>query len=404
MSRLLADWISSYIEFCRNTESPLSYHTWSAISTIASTLQRRVFMRWGHDIIRANQYIVLIGPAGQTRKAGPIKMSARFLNEASVQISSNKLTLEALIHRMQDKPEQYIEEDTRAMRLHCSMACISDELSVFLGEANVPLLAALTDLYDSPDTWKYETKSKGEEKVAGVCINLFAGSAATWLPHILPREAIGGGFTSRVIFVVEQHKRQIIADPNLNPPDMELYKALVHDLQQIKQMTGEFFFDDQARALYVAWYNRQEKNIQNNVLPIADPRFASYISRRATHVKKVAIAVSASRGTTRVITSEDFERARKILEAAEAKMPGAFRGMGESRFAAATDAVMDFIMAKGSVRRSEVLRLYWRDVDAWTMQQIEQVLLQMRIIKVELMMGLDDRIYTYTAIKPEVED
>ena len=51
------------------------------------------------------------------------------------------------------------------------MTVMSQELAVFLGSGNIDLLATLTDIYDSLDEWEYKTKTAGQDKIKGVCLN-----------------------------------------------------------------------------------------------------------------------------------------------------------------------------------------------------------------------------------------
>ena len=72
MPRLLKDWLTGYIKYTEDSEPPQSYHIWCGIGTIAGALQRKVYMKWGKQIIRPNLYIILIGPSGQGRKGNAI--------------------------------------------------------------------------------------------------------------------------------------------------------------------------------------------------------------------------------------------------------------------------------------------------------------------------------------------
>ena len=83
-----------------------------------------------------------------------------------------------------------------------------------------------------------------------------------------------------------------------------------------------------------------------------------------------------------IVTLKDFNRGVAILEATEKKMSRAFGGLGKARFADITNAVLNYIMARKKVRRSEVLRRFMGDVDSWSLEQIEKVLQQMKVVTV----------------------
>ena len=100
--RELEDWISAYLKYTENTEPPISYHTWTAISLIAGALQRKVYMPWGHDIIYPNMYIVLIGPSGRARKGTAMNIGKDILKDIVISMTSESITREALIRDMKE--------------------------------------------------------------------------------------------------------------------------------------------------------------------------------------------------------------------------------------------------------------------------------------------------------------
>ena len=402
MKRMLSDWLAGYIEYTKNTEPPLSYHIWVGISTIAAALERKVYMKWGHSDIYPNQYIVLIGPSGQSRKGEAVNLARNFIDHIGVNVGAQSTTQEALISKLKDSTSTY-QNAQGEPKFQSALTIISDELTVLLRQKDVQLLGYMTDWYDSRPEWTYETKHQGIDRVTGVCVNLLGATAPDWLPSILPTEAVGGGWTSRVIFVVENYKGKVISNPNLFGVDEKLKKKLEHDLEQIHILRGQYEFDEEALANYVNWYEAQERGIKKGIFPIPDPKFSGYISRRATHIKKVAMALSASRGDDLIITNEDLLRAQKILENAEKKMQRAFTGLGRARFADQTDAVLNYIMKKRTVRRSVLLREHYRDIDLWTLEQIEGVLEGMKIIKIFRIIEDNDVEYRYIGVPTEEE-
>jgi len=403
MPRLLDDWLEAYLKFAENTEPPTSYHMWVGISVIASALQRKTHMIWGHSKIYPNQYIILVGPSGTARKGDAINIGRPMMEHVNLKIASQRITPEALIAAMSESITSFTDSN-KDLIFQAPISIIAGELSVFIGQKNLKLLADLTDLYDSHKSWEYETKHgyqtnkgiKTKDTISGVCVNILGGTAPDWIPTILPQEAIGGGWTSRVIFVVEEGKGQIISNPNLIPPDEVLRKKLEKDLEQIHLIIGEYEFTKDALDSYIAWYEKQERNLKAGTFHIQDGRFGGYIARRATHVKKISMCLSASRSNEVNINLKDFERAKELLERTEKKMSKAFKGMGKSQIAEMTDKVLTVIMARKKIKRSEVLRYLYGDIDIWTLEQVERVLAGMKVIEIRVLNEESDALYTYT--------
>ena len=392
--RLLPDWIASYLKFTENTEPPRSYHTWTAISILAGALQRRVYMRWGHEVIYPNLYVILVGPSGRSRKGTAMKMGKGILQEIKgVTLTSESITREALIRAMKSAVTNFA--DGPDIRFQCAITCISPELSVFLGQKDIKFLSNLTDWYDSSDQWTYETKGAGIDSVQGVCFNLLGATAPDWIQSMLPQEAIGGGFTSRCIFVVEEDKGQVVAKELLTEEDKKIRITLKNDLEIISTVTGEVKFDEEAERAYIKWYENQEKLIALNKMPVDDPRFSGYCERRATHVKKICMIVSVAHGNSLIVTRANFITAVDFLEKVELKMSKAFGGLGRARFSDITQIVLEYMEKHKEVRRSDLMRMFYREMDSLTLKIVEEVLEQMKVIKISRDIQGNEVTYVY---------
>ena len=382
-SRRLSDFLTGYLKYVDNSEPPLSYHTWVGISLIAGSLQRRAYMHWGYETIYPNMYIVLIGPSGRCRKGTAMNIGKDIISDLGISLTSESTTREALIRDMRDALANFTDPSNNSIKFHCSLTAMSEELSVFLGQNDVKFLADLTDWYDSRDEWTYRTKGSGTDTIQGVCFNLLGATAPDWLQSIIPEEAVGGGFTSRVIFVVEEDKRKTVPKHMMSNDEIELRNILKDDLAKIANLSGPMAFDSAAEEAYIKWYEKSEMLIQKGRPAVDDPRFSGYCDRRATHVRKLSMLMCASRTDDMIITLGDFDRARKMLEAAEIKMHKTFGGLGRAKYSDVTEKILNFLVKVKQVKRSDLLRLFYRDVDSGTLRVIEEVLEQMRVIEIK---------------------
>lgn len=348
-------------------------------------------MKWGRSVIYPNLYIVLVGPSGRGKKGTALEFAMPMIRATTAKLVHGAITKEKLIRRMGGHLDSFDDPSTNQIKFHCSTTFVSDELAVFLGQHNTALLADLCDWYDSKDEWVYDTKGEGTDTLQGVCLTMLGATAPDWLPTILPQEAVGGGFTSRVIWVVEEDKGKTVVYPTI---DEELEQVLINQLQEINIVAGEYRFDDEALDSYAAWYTQMDRKISQGKPPILDPKFAGYCDRRATLIKKLSMVIAASEGSFEVITKHHFERSIHLLEQTELKMPRAFSSLGESRYAAATNILMDFIIKHGKVSRSQVLRFFMGDIDEWTYNVITSTLVAMKVIKREHYPQQDEEILT----------
>lgn len=398
MSRELPDWLDGYLQYIDNTESPLSFHTWAGLSVIAGALQRKVYLCWGLGrIIYPNLYTVLIGPSGRTRKGVAIGIAKDFLKGVSgIRVAPESSSgRQAMILAMKDATGNFNDPSDGIIKFHCSLTAFSEELSVFLGQGDIAYLSNLTDWYDSKDDWEYETVGRGKDTLQGLCLNLLGATAPDWIQSMIPQEALGGGFTSRIIFIVEDKKRKIVPEYLPTEEEILMREALQRDLERISQLAGEFKFTPAGRKKYIDWYIEQDTMLSDGKPAINDTRFGGYCERRATHLQKLMLICSASRGDSRELDSQDFDKALALLSSAEINMPRTFGGLGKSRNSDSVETVKDFIQTMKITTRSMLLKKFYRDIDPILLGSIEETLKQTQMIKVKLDPDNADKVYTW---------
>lgn len=404
MARELTNWLEAYLEYTENSESPTSYHTWCGLSVIAGALQRRVYLKWGlGQVIYPNIYAVLIGPSGRTRKGVAIGIAKDFLKQVpgitvTPESSSGR---QAMILAMKRASVNFQDPSDGKVKYHCAVTAFSEELSVFLGQGDIAYLSNLTDWYDSKDDWEYETVGRGKDTLHGLCLTLIGGTAPDWIQSMIPHEAVGGGFTSRIIFIVEEKKRKIVPEHTMTMREMELQEMLARDLERISKLAGEVRMDREAKDKYVKWYVEQSALADSGIHAVDDPRFAGYNERRATHLRKLLLICSASRCDDLIIKPRDFDQALSLLQGAEVNMHKTFGGFGRNKNSDATEAIRSYIEKVGITTRKMVLSRFYRDVDAMTMTAIEETLRQAGVIKVKLVPNTQDKSYEWLGGKEE---
>lgn len=385
--RQLHDWLTSYLKFTENSESPVSFHLWGGVSAISAALQRRVYIKWGHTTLYPNHYIILVGPSGQSRKGEAINIARGLVETLKVPLLGEDNSMESVILDMKNSISTYQDKGNGKLTFQCAISAFIEELSVFCGEQNTRFLAYLTNWYDSRNSWKRSTKHQGTDEIMGVCFNLLAATAPDWIPYILPREAIGGGFTSRCLFIVERGKSKIISDPDAIKEPEQLKKSLIHDLEVIYTLSGEMRFDANTREIYKAWYIEQEENIRDGRPAISDQMFQGYMARRAMHLFKLMMVMSVSRGSDMTLIEKDFRRALSMLLLAERRMPQVFSGIGRARYAQETEMILQYIAAQGSVTKAQVMNQFYRQVDDFSFDAVMKVLSAMKVIRVIIKPG-----------------
>lgn len=360
--RILPDWLDAYMEYSDNSEPPRSFRLWSAISAIAACLQRKCYFNWDGTLY-PNLYIVLVGPSG-SRKGTAMRPIQQFLRHHGIRMAAEATTRQKLIQKLKKAGGQNVEAGS--VVIHSSLTIFSKELTVFLGYSNQELMSNLCDWFDCDSQWTYETISRNEETITNVWVNMIGATTPELIRISLPQEAVGGGLTSRIIFIVEEKKGRIVPVPRKTKKEMELEKHLLNDLGRIMLMKGEFSITDGWLERWLEWYPRQDAHP-----PFHEPRLEGYLTRRGIHVQKLCMIVNASRRDgNMVMTEEDFDRALSILKEAEKKMPRVFSGFGRAEYSASIHDVMRTIAKAGSISIGDLLRVHYQDVDMDTLHKI----------------------------------
>jgi|GEM_PF-642200 hypothetical protein len=378
--RQLPDWIDGFMEYTKKSESPKSYRTWTAISVIAAALQRKCFINWGTSLtFYPNLYIVLVGPSG-VRKSSAMGPGLDILQEIpNITVAPQATTLQALIRRL--KHTNYTDVDllTGKQQFHASISIFSKEFTVFLGYNNQAMIAALCDWYDCESKWSYETVSRDQEEIIGVWVNLLGATTPTLIQASLPTEAIGGGLTSRIIFIFEERKGQTVIIPMQTEEEVMLGEVLKSDLEKIRMMTGSFQVTEGFINAWTEWYTNADANP-----PFSDEKLNGYITRRPTHVMKLSMIMSASRkdGPSMCITADDMNRAVSILTEAELNMTKVFSGVGMSPVSSILYRVLTFIISNKhlEIPMSTIVTRFCSDIDKRGMDGIISTLKSMRVV------------------------
>lgn len=388
--RLVPDWIDSYMEFVHNTEPPDNYKRWVAISVIAGALQRKCLLEWGSLTFYPNLYIILVGPPGRARKGTAMGPGKSFLEDLNVPMAAEAITREALIRTVSDASQSTINNETGEVSFHSSLTVFSPELTVFLGHQNYQLMSDLTDWFDCARKWTYRTKGSGTDEIVGMWINLIGATTPDLIRTALPLDAIGGGLTSRMIFIYEQDKGKSVPAPFLSDHEVGLRLKLMNDLERIHNLQGNFTVTKNFVDAWIDWYTEQETK-----QPFDDKRFAGYFERRPLHVMKLCMICSASRSDEMKLQLCDLKRAIKFLSDAEVKMPRAFTGVGKDRNADTMAAIMNEVALRKRIVLSELMGMFYHDVDSHTFENMIRTLTTIGYINVEIHGNYSDNVIVY---------
>lgn len=396
MSRNLEDWLEYYMQYTQNTEPPKLYHLWCGISAIASCLQRKTYLPWGHECIYPNMYIVLVGPPGG-RKGTAMKMAKSIVQDLSIPMSSDCLGSVQTLHKELSESRLTYKDVEGELVEHRSLNVWSEEFQVFLGENNPQLVSNLTDLYDCPKKWNYASLRQGVNDLSNCWLNLVGAITPKLLQNKLSQDAVGGGLLSRLIFVVGYGKEKSVPLPFLSDEERALRDWLASDLIKIRKLIGEFRMSERCAQLYSDWYMDPESE-----QALDSDKFVGYNARRALHLRKLLLIVSASDAQSGGIISErHFHKAMAILQLTEREMPNAFFGLGRGVHSSVLSDIMSTFQQKGILTPQELTERFKMDLLPEDLNTLLDLLKQTGRIKEEKSVSGASR---YTSVEEEKQD
>lgn len=270
----------------------------------------------------ANIYAFLVGPPGSGKTTAIIEARKILTSVRGIKTSPAKTSPEKFIHMLAEShtqlppgPGQVIGERT------ASLTVLLDELSTFIKAKDHDFMTILTDLFDCPPIWVYQTFAREEDRCENVHLNILGGITKKSIAENLGQQAFGMGFTSRIIFVNQEGQIETpLFGLSKEPDNKHLHEAA----RKIHQIAGEFSLTKEAVDFAEAWYKEGMHPYPE------DSRFVEYLPRRAIHWLKLGLIVSASRSGSRVISLEDMQKAKAILLETEKFMPGAVELVGKN--------------------------------------------------------------------------
>lgn len=345
MTRQLKDWIPAYLDFTSGTEAPRIMHFWVGISTLAGVLRRRVWIDMKRFKWYPNFFIILVAPPGVISKTTTMDMGLDLLKRVpGIKFGPDVVTWQALAQRLAESGESFEWPEHSGDWLPMSaLTLASGELGNLINPLDREMINFYIAMWDNRLAFEKVTKASGTDQISAPWVNLVGCTTPQWIAENMPAVTIGGGFTSRCLWVYGDKKETFIAYPDEHTkPNHDLYAdALVADLEHIATtLLGPFVLAKEAREWGREWYEVLWKGTERG---IEDDRLDGYLARKQTHMHKLAMILSASRGDSQVIELEDLVLADKMLVATETHLDKVFSKIGKSDQANNADKFLAYV-------------------------------------------------------------
>lgn len=336
MARHFKHWLKAYCDYTRFSEAPLTFHFWTGVWTLAGALRRRVWQDQFYFHWVPNFYIILVGPAGAVKKSTSLNLGKELLTHVDgAHFGPDSGSWQGLGDALADSCEyfEYTNGTGDLKRLpHSAVSIAASELGTFLHPDDESAISFLTDAWDGR-TGKYihRTKHSGGIEIENAWLNIIGGTTPSWIRRNLPESMIGEGLISRIVFVYADAVRTPVALPSrlVGMQDRSTKDKLIEDLQHIaKSLVGPYEFTDDVKVdggWMDVWYAAHNATRPTHM---ASDRYGGYLSRKQTHMVKLAIVLAAAKRDTLIITKDDLIEADSILVSSETSMIKVFEAIG----------------------------------------------------------------------------
>lgn len=364
-----SDFLSAHLNYVKQTESPILFHIWSAIGAAGAAMGRHTYLETGIGNLYPNIYCLVVGPPA-TRKNAAINFAVNMMKEVTnVKFAPDDTggQRQGLIVAIQDSDSDNISAQMQTSDLteldifnnaeldqiaNCSITIkknnpdkntlfiCATEFGSFLGQGSLEMTRFLNKMWDGED-YRYKIR-KDHHTLREASLSLLGGTTPSDLASLLPAEAIGQGFMSRIVLVFASQREKSVSPENAildlkyKPQLEEIYKYLFAD------HIGPMKKTKAAAKIETELY---EQDIQ-----IPDSRFIHYGARRHAHLAKLAMVLAAT-NMRKDLIPDDYLLANEILKDAEKTMSDALGEYGLSPLAASRQKMIEFIQhANGPVR------------------------------------------------------
>jgi hypothetical protein len=291
-------------------------------------------------------YVILVAPPGIVSKSTTASIGMNILKETpGIKFGPEVVTWQKLVEDMADAKEMIpLDEENSYLAMSC-LTIASSEFGNFLDPNNRDMVDTLVNLWDAQrGTFKKSTKTSGTNEIENAWINVIACTTPAWIAGNFPEYMIGGGFTSRCIFIYAEEKRKLVAYParNIDPKFEEKKRMLLSDLTTISKLSGAYTLSEEALDWGTEWYAEHHAD-KHEHLP--KDQFGGYLARKQTHIHKLAMVLTAAKGRSMVITKETLMEAEQMVTRTEGKLPKVFERIGLTPEAKVVIYMLDVIEA-----------------------------------------------------------
>lgn len=356
MARNFPSWIDAYVKYAGVTEAPRRMAFWAGVSAVAGALRRHVWIDMKRFQWTPNFYIIFVAPPGIVAKSTSADIAMDLLKQVpGIKFGPDTVTWPALVTAFANAQESFMMDETWYPM--SPLTLVSSEMGSLINPMDRQMVDLYITLWDGRKGYEKVTKMSGNDTISAPWINMLACTTPQWLADNMPAATIGGGFTSRCIFLYADSKERYIpfVDEMVDDNDEDTRDKLIQDLEHISvNLVGPYNITKEARDWYRPVYEEFWKNVH---LRMDDSMMEGYAARKQTHLFKTALILSAAQRDEKVITLDDLQLASLMLDDVESTMGKVFSRIGKSDDSLAAEKFIQHVKKNGELSYEQAYRM-----------------------------------------------
>lgn len=323
------DIIDTFLDLTCDVPSSEHFRLWAGIAAVGAALERRVWLVSAKDAVYPSLYTLLVGQPGTGKSQAIRPVRAMWFATKELKIAPHSVTKASLMDELDAAKRLIMLPPVHPLYHHNpveyhSLQIAASEFGVLVSEHELKFLNFLNQIYDNdPDFGESLRTGSRKLNIINPQINILAGTQPAYLAALLPEEAWGMGFMTRMIMVhsSQKFKPRLFDNEDSTINQDPQFKYIVTQFKELIKVYGKASLENEAKEAIQDWSDAGCPPEPEH------SRLSSYNSRRILHVLRLCLISAASAGHPLIITLDDFHRALGWLLAAEATMPDIFKEM-----------------------------------------------------------------------------
>jgi len=358
-------------QYFANIHAPAQFIEAGFYFTISAALERRVWVSSGAARIFANQYVLLVGPAGVGKGlvTGVVDYVLRENTKPNTEESIIRLgpvsgSYQHIVKTMAEKSEliQYSENGKMIAYPYASCCCVLDEFTSFFNEHAGDAVTFFCQAWTGNIPYESGTISRGRTFVKNPSLSLIGGTTPSNFQKLQKHDIVGTGLDRRllIVFAPENEWRQFEIPPHTEEQLASMTIILQHVLL-LSKVCGGLVYSQEARDYLTDWWAKPSNCMVSNHYMLRD-----YHPNKNSLLHKLCIARHMSEGEPArqmklPITLAEVQDSIRMLMSYERLRASAWSESGQNLLYPVAMRIAGWLRDNGAASRATIVRQFFAE-------------------------------------------